>query len=125
MSLAKSGKRREPSSGIPFLSYRSRNLAFRFIALSGISSPSPFAAPVSMMETTGAVDVFTLAVSTHTFVAEPVGGGTHTGSTRLSAAQSATAVHAVVVTLAPIGPLGDAHTEITYANCPLRVMACN
>src|SRR4051812_12711531 len=110
MSLANSGKRRSPAASSS-LSYSAVNSALRLRALSGTSSP----VRVSMIETTGSVVVLTPATSTHTELGAPPKGSTQTGSTKLAAAQSSTFVHAVVVALVPSGPLGDAHTDSTYA----------
>src|SRR5690348_6897319 len=78
-----------------------------------------------MIETTGAVVVLTLATSTHTAFAAPPNWTTHCGSIKFSPAQSSTLVHAVVVTLVPSGPLGDAQIESTYAKSPLMAMDCS
>src|SRR4051812_45317682 len=101
MSLARSGNLRDASSGTFLLANRSRNFALRLVR------ETSWSVLVSMTETTGAVVVFTPARSTQTLFAALASARTQAASTRFRLLQSATAVHAVVVTLGPIGPRGE------------------
>src|ERR1700759_1202421 len=105
MSLANSGKRCLPAS-VCWSLYSAAKRALRLTPL-----PTSLSLRVSMIEITGAVVVFTLATSTHTSFGAPANGVTHAGSCK--PLQSSTVLQAVVVTFAPSGPLGDAHTDTT------------
>ena len=86
-----------------------------FVAGTGVASAQTLYGSIvgNVTDNTGAVVVFTLATSTHTLLGAPANGVMQAGSTK--PVQSVAAVHAVVVTLTPNGPLGDAHTDKTYA----------